>query len=115
MVELIVRYSNNPPLLDDLRNAREAVPSQSEDDEPELGGRRQANGRRWAVAHRLTAKDVQAVVNGYRAGKTTRELAERFAISESSVKRLLRRAGCGRRGRRGVPLDWPGTATDLPP
>jgi DNA-directed RNA polymerase specialized sigma24 family protein len=98
----MTRYSNNPTLLDDLRRAREAVQSSYEDDEPELGGQRWASRRRWAMTNRLTAEDVQAVVNGYRAGRTARELAERFSVSESSVKRLVRRAGCRKRG---VPPD----------
>lgn len=37
-------------------------------------------------------------MNGYRGGATVRELAERFSISESSVKRVLRRAECRKRG-----------------
>jgi DNA-directed RNA polymerase specialized sigma24 family protein len=97
-VDLITRYSNNPTLLDDLRNAREAVLGPRREDEPDLGGELRANGRRWALAHRLAASDRQAVVDGYRAGATARELAERFSISESSVKRLLRQAGCRKRG-----------------
>lgn len=95
----MTRYSNNPTVLNDLRHARNVVLSRDEDDEPELGGQRRATGRRWAMAHRLTANDLQAVVDGYGAGMTARELAESFEISESSVKRLLRRAGCRKRGR----------------
>ena len=94
----MTRYSNNPTLLDDLRKAREPVLDPVGEDEPELGGEHRANGRRWALAHRLAPGDRQAVVDGYRAGATARELAERFSISESSVKRMLRRAECRRRG-----------------
>jgi DNA-directed RNA polymerase specialized sigma24 family protein len=102
VVEVMTRYSNNPTLLDDLKTARQAVLAPDENDEPELGGECRANGRRWAVAHRLAADDLQAVVDGYGAGMTARELAESFQVSESSVKRLLRRAGCRKRG---VPRD----------
>lgn len=101
-MEVVTRYSNNPTLLDDLRNARETVLDPVGEDEPELGGEHRANGQRWALAHRLTAEDVWAVVNGYHAGRTARELAERFSVSESSVKRLVRWAGCRKRG---VPPD----------
>jgi DNA-directed RNA polymerase specialized sigma24 family protein len=97
--------SNPPPtltssqsltVLDDLGRARQAVLSPDEDDEPELGGERRASGsRRWAVADRLAADCIQAVVDGYRAGRTARELAERFKISTTSVKRLVRRRGAG--------------------
>jgi hypothetical protein len=71
----MTRYSNNPTLLNDLRHAREVVLSQDEDDEPELGGQRRVSGRRWAMAHRLTAEDLRAVVNGYRAGRTAEQLS----------------------------------------
>jgi DNA-directed RNA polymerase specialized sigma24 family protein len=94
----MTRYSNNPALPDDLGRVREAALSPDEDGEPEVGGQRRASGRWWAMADRLTAEDVQAVVNGYRAGWTARGLAERFSVSESSVKRLVRRAGCRKRG-----------------
>lgn len=94
----MTRYSNNPTLLDDLRNARESVLDPVGEDEPELGGEHRANGRRWALAHRLAPRDRQAIMNGYRGGATVRELAERFSISESSVKRVLRRAECRKRG-----------------
>jgi hypothetical protein len=93
----MTRYSKNPTLLDDLRNAREPVLDPGVEDEPELGGEHRASGPSRAVAARLTAEGVQAVVDGYRAGATACELAERFSISESSVKRLLRRVGCRKR------------------
>lgn len=95
MVELITRYSNNPTVLDDLKNACEAVLALDDDDEPELGGEHRANGRRWPVANRLATDDLQPVVDGYQAGRTASELAESFEISPSSVDRLLRRAGAG--------------------
>lgn len=94
----MTRYSNNPTLLDDLRNAREPALNPVGEDEPGLGGAHRASGRRWALTHRLPPGDRQAVVDGYRAGATVRELAERFSISESSVKRVLRRAECRKRG-----------------
>jgi DNA-directed RNA polymerase specialized sigma24 family protein len=90
----MTRYSNNPTLLDDLKNARQTALAPDEDDEPELGGERRATGSRpWAMVDRLSADDIQVVVDGYRAGRTARELAEKFKISISSVKRLVRRAG----------------------
>lgn len=94
----MTRYSNNPTLVNDLRSTLDVVQSRDEDDDPELGGQRRATGRPWAMAHRLTTADVQAVVDGYCAGSTARQLAEIFEISESSVKRLVRRAGCRKTG-----------------
>lgn len=99
-MELITRYSNNSTLLDDLRHARQAAVSVDEDDEPELGGERRArNTRRWAVADRLPADALAEMADCYRAGMTACELAEKFSISHSSVKRILRRAGARKRGK----------------
>jgi hypothetical protein len=88
---------NNGTVLDDLEQTREGLLSRTEEDEPELGGGLRASGPPRAVARRLAANGVQAVVDGYRAGETARELADRFSISESSVKRLVRQAGCRKR------------------
>lgn len=98
-LELMTRYSNTPALLDDLRNVREPVLDPGGEDQPELGGEHWANGRGWALAHRLTPSDRQAVVDGYQAGATAREPAERFSISQSSVKRILRWAERRKRGK----------------
>ena len=102
MVELLKRYSNNSTLRDDLHYARQAGISQDDEDEPDLGGSRRApSTRRWAVANRLAADGLRKVVECYRAGMTARELAQKFSISDSSVKRILRQAGA--RKRRGPP------------
>jgi DNA-directed RNA polymerase specialized sigma24 family protein len=98
VVELIRRYSNNPALLDDLHNARQAAMSADVDDEPELGGEHRAVSQGgWRVTDRLAADGLREVVTCYRAGMTARELAEKFSISPSSVKRILRRAGARKR------------------
>lgn len=97
-MELLTRYSNNSTLLDGLRHARQAATSPDENDEPELGGDRlAAGGRPWAVADRLTAGELRELVACYGAGMTARELAEKFSISHSSVKRILRKAGARKR------------------
>jgi DNA-binding transcriptional regulator LsrR (DeoR family) len=48
--------------------------------------------RRWRLSDRLGAQAIRAIVTDRRAGATQRELAERYATSLSSVKRLLQRA-----------------------
>lgn len=97
-VEVITRYSNNPTVLDDLRFARQAAMAPSGDDEPELGGERRALATgRWTMADRMTADELRAMVESYRAGMIVRDLVEKFSISPSSVKNILRRAGARRR------------------
>jgi transposase len=41
--------------------------------------------------------DTTSIIMAFRRGTSKRELAERYGISESSVKRLLRSAGVRRR------------------
>lgn len=97
-MELLTRYSNNSTLLDDLRHARQAAVSVDLDDEPELGGDRRAVSQTgWRVTDRLPVDGLREVVQYYRSGMTARELAEKFSISHSSVKRILRRAGARKR------------------
>ncbi|MGH3710198.1 MAG: helix-turn-helix domain-containing protein [Pseudonocardiaceae bacterium] len=49
---------------------------------------------------RLSPDDVQDMIELYRLGSTARQVAEKFDVSLSSVKRLLRQHGVGREGRR---------------
>ncbi|MGH3808287.1 MAG: hypothetical protein ACRDRU_17020 [Pseudonocardiaceae bacterium] len=49
-----------------------------------------------ACSDRLSEADLCSLVSGYLVGLTARELAERFKISKSSVKRLLRERGIRR-------------------
>jgi hypothetical protein len=98
VVEVMTRYLNNSALLDDLRYASQAAMAPSGDDEPELGGERRAMAAgRWAVADRLTAGGLRGMVECYRSGMIVRDGAEKFAVSPSSVKRILRQAGVRKR------------------
>jgi hypothetical protein len=45
----------------------------------------------WRICDRLTAEDEQALAASFRAGTAKHQLAERYGISLSSVKRLLRK------------------------
>jgi DNA-directed RNA polymerase specialized sigma24 family protein len=55
----------------------------------------------FRVTDRLTTEAEQTLVAGFMAGTSKRELAEQYGISESSVKRLLRRHGATRPRRYG--------------
>lgn len=52
--------------------------------------------RDWRVSDRLSDSEVSMLVMAFSRGASKRELAERYGISESSVKRLLRSAGVRR-------------------
>jgi hypothetical protein len=98
-VDLLARYSNTPDLLADLRTTWRVLhgPDDEGDDEPGLGGRYGQERRSpEKITERLRPADLEALIGHYRAGRTIRQLAEEFLISESSVKRVLREAGVRR-------------------
>ncbi len=53
---------------------------------------RSSNGRPWALNRRLTNADRTAIVSKYQAGVRQKALAEKYGISLSSIKRLVREA-----------------------
>jgi hypothetical protein len=50
--------------------------------------------RRWRLVDRLGEQIILEIVQSSHAGTTHRALAERYGISLSSVKRVLRRHRC---------------------
>jgi hypothetical protein len=52
--------------------------------------------RVWRVQDRLTDADVQALIGEFLAGTSKRVLAERYAVSFSTVKNILRKHGVRR-------------------
>ncbi|HSV67497.1 MAG TPA: hypothetical protein VLJ59_16530 [Mycobacteriales bacterium] len=62
-----------------------------------------AQGRRrsYAMVDRLTEQEIQALVESYLAGIHADTLAERYGISLSSVRRLLRQRGARRYNKGG--------------
>jgi DNA invertase Pin-like site-specific DNA recombinase len=51
---------------------------------------RPVGARQWSMRERFRADELQAMINLYISGATTSQVAERFGISVSSTKRLLR-------------------------
>jgi DNA invertase Pin-like site-specific DNA recombinase len=49
--------------------------------------------RQWSMRERFSTEQLQAMVDLYISGATKSQVAERFGISVSSVKRLLRDHG----------------------
>jgi hypothetical protein len=94
-VELLSRYSNREDLLKPLVNALDRINSKPEPDEPQdqLPSADGPTPTTWRVSDRLSAADVKVLVQSYLAGDTIRVLAERYSISITSVKRLLREHG----------------------
>ena len=95
MADLTWTYSNRLDLADLLRRTQRWVskdrrgPAQ----DPRPGVRaRSASGVPRRVVDRLGEDAVREMIEARRAGAKLRDLAERYGISESSVKRLAARA-----------------------
>lgn len=93
LVDLVTAYSNRSDLVDSLVRALEqldrarqrgAIPSTS----VRSTGR---SDRQWRVADRLSEADARLLVGAFEHGTPKWKLAEQYGISESSVKRLLRK------------------------
>lgn len=96
-MELVRRYSNRVDLQERLAEARSRARQQGEQ-EPN-GYAVTVSGRVsgvWRVRDRLTDADVQALIGEFLAGTSKRVLAERYAISFSTVKNILRKHGVRR-------------------
>ena len=93
MVDLVRAYSNHLNLANELvKTLQQLRQAQERGDDGAVSVR--SNGRSdrlWRVNDRLSGDDVRMLVRSFAQGTTKRELAGRYGISESSVKRLLRR------------------------
>ena len=93
-MEVLKAYSH-PAQLHDLRKIWEVV-HDGQPDEPD--DRNEAASRRsqWSMVDRLSPADVQAIIDAYHAGMIAKDVAAKFQISLSSVRRLLRKHGARR-------------------
>ena len=96
-MELVRRYCNRADLQERLSEARSRA-SQRGRQEPDsqedsVSGRVPGS---WQVRDRLTAGDVESLIAEFQAGTSKRMLAEQYAVSVSTVKRILRKHGVRR-------------------
>jgi hypothetical protein len=107
-VELLRQYSNRSDLLDDLTKTLERVQKErrtgSSEEEAELEAegllRAVRSPQVWRIHDRLTSDDIARMIEDYHAGATLRELAARYSIGLTNVKRLLREHKARRKDRR---------------
>ncbi len=88
MVDLRGRLSN-PDIGDVVAHAAKLVSHVSVDHGSTSSPRQ--GGRRWRLVDRLGEQIIRKLVADRRSGAPKRELVERYGISLSSVKRILRR------------------------
>lgn len=92
-MEFVRRYANRPDLLDDLARLAAMLAGSADappDGQPCEPGMAQ-RGRQRLLSDLLNPADVQRLVAQFHAGVAKRKLAAEFGISESSVKRILRK------------------------
>jgi hypothetical protein len=96
-VELVRRYSNRADLQERLAQAALNVArTDNQDQEPGSGGAVARTPRVWRVRDRLADGDIEQLIAEFLAGTPKRVLAERYAVSFSTVKNILRQHGARR-------------------
>ncbi len=93
VVELLRRYSDRTHLLERLQDVLRRIAENDQTDEPGLPESPRSHEERQPFAERLAGDGVQALIAAYRAGTTAPELAAKYGVSLSTVKRLLRKHG----------------------
>lgn len=90
-VEVLRRYSNLPDLLTRMQDALRRIEEENQDDEPGVCSTGRGDGLvPVPVRERLGEAGLADLVASFRAGTPKHELATRYGISLSSVKRVLR-------------------------
>jgi transcriptional regulator of aromatic amino acid metabolism len=92
-VELARRYSNRPELLNPLVRTLDKIHSTTLSDKDDLVVVEGKQARVLTVNDRLTPSDIQTLIDSYRAGATSKKLAERYNFSQTTIKRVLREHG----------------------
>jgi DNA-directed RNA polymerase specialized sigma24 family protein len=85
-VELLAAYSNRPELLRPLADVLRRV----EPHEHERDGEVKSRARTWSTSDRLAPAGIDTLIELFLDGTPKTQLAAKFGISLSSVKRLLR-------------------------
>jgi hypothetical protein len=99
-VDLIGACSKRRDLADSLVSAVQQLrKAQARPSGPASSVRSAQSPRQWRVGDRLSEVDTAQLVAAFTAGTSKRKLAERYGISESSVKRLIRQHGASKPSR----------------
>lgn len=97
-MDLLRRYSNRADLVARLQEVRGLIGEQDfhESQFTSLINVPARPVRTWRVRDRLTGDDLQVLIADFLAGTSKRELAERYEVSFSTVKNILRQHGVRR-------------------
>jgi DNA invertase Pin-like site-specific DNA recombinase len=96
-VDLMGAYSNRQDLADSLVSTMQQLrQAQAQGGESVPSMRSTRSHRQWRVGDRLGEAEIEELIGAFTAGMSKRKLAERYGISESSVKRLIRQHGASK-------------------
>lgn len=110
LVDLLSRYCNRTDLLVDLDYAARQIARGLARPQPRRSvSSRDRVGRQWSLQDRLGEELIRDLVQGRLAGVSQKETAEKYGISESSVKRIMR---LRRTATKIIDLDNPNQAGD---
>ena len=92
-VETVRRYSKLPHLWRSSKRLAKLLTNTVE----QLAEPTSSRPHMHKLAQRMTAEEVSALQDAYKAGASLAELQEQFGLSRGSVQRVLREAGVRRR------------------
>lgn len=98
-MDLLVAYSNRSDLREQLQQVAVILSEDASQGDGEGSGADGVvlnPGRRWSLYDRFFPEDLQGMIDLYRSGATARQVAEKFGIGLTSVKRVLREHGVRR-------------------
>lgn len=91
VVEVLRRYSNSPNLLKRVQDVLRRIDENDQTDEPGVHSTGRGGGL-VPVRERLSEAELAGLVTSFRSRTPKHELAARYGISLSSVKRVQRKA-----------------------
>jgi hypothetical protein len=91
-VDLLVAYSNRSDLQEQLQQVAAILPedgSQDDGSDSRVDGEVRSATRWWNLRDRLPPEDLPTMIDLYKSGAITKQVAKKFGISVRSVTRLL--------------------------
>jgi DNA-directed RNA polymerase specialized sigma24 family protein len=86
-VEVLKAYSHTPERLDHLRKAVDITRAQGPGEPDDTRNEAASRPHLWAMSDRLSHEDAQTIIDLYRGGMIAKDLAAKYGISLSSVRR----------------------------
>lgn len=95
-MELLRHYANQPDLREELQRVAVILAEGGQDDGVGTENTPAAMRSPHLLRDRLYPDDLQAMIDLYKSSTPAKQVAEKYGVSLSSIKRLLRRHGVRR-------------------